>query len=81
MALYSVTRGQMSLPVGLPRGSELAAEREGTAHVADAGVGRARGPTLKASGGQRRVLKKAHDPRPISVERRDAFLLASELDV
>ena len=44
-------RGRMSLPARLRRGSELATEREGAAHVADAGAGRTRGATLKASRG------------------------------
>jgi hypothetical protein len=56
----------MSLPARLPRGSELAAEREGAAHVADAGAGRTRGATLKASNGQGRVAKKAAGARLIN---------------
>src|SRR5262245_8484513 len=59
MALYSVSRGRMSLPGRLPRGPELASEREGAANVAGAGAGHTRSPTLKASGGRGRVLKKA----------------------
>jgi hypothetical protein len=66
MALYSVTRGGMSLPARLPRSSQLAAEREGAAHVADAGAGRTRGATLKASSGQGRVVKKAAGARLIN---------------
>ena len=55
MALYSVSRGQMSLPARLPRGSELAAQREGAADVAGACGGRTRGSRHEA---------RARRPRP-----------------
>src|SRR5215475_9892866 len=77
MALYSVSRGRMSLPARLARGSELAAEREGAADVAGAGAGRTRGPTLKANGGQGSVVEKIRG-RQISVERRRASRMVDQ---
>src|SRR5262245_545381 len=74
MALYSVSRGRMSLPTRLPRGSKLEAEREGAALVADTGAGRTRGPTLKANGGRRRVVKGARPPGRFRSSAATAFL-------
>ena len=58
----------MSLSARLPRSAELAAERDGTAHVADAGAGRPRGSTHEVRTRDDRGLgpRRKGNPRALS---------------
>jgi hypothetical protein len=69
MALCSVSRGRMSLPTRLARGSELAAEREGAADVADAGAGRARSSPYERRARSRRPRPRGKDKALLRVTR------------